>query len=38
MKIVENPMIKSKEWEAVAHLSFVLVSASARSLNDTPVM
>jgi hypothetical protein len=38
MKIVENPMMKSKEWQAVAHLSFLLVSASERSLNETPVM
>jgi hypothetical protein len=38
MKIVENPMMKSKEWETVAHLTFVLASASERSLNETPVM
>jgi hypothetical protein len=38
MKIIENPMMKSKEWETVTHLSFAVAFTSVSSLKETPVM
>jgi hypothetical protein len=38
MKIVENPTMKSKEWEIVTHLSLAVAFTSVSSLKETPVM